>query len=253
MATVMIVDDSAIMRRNLTTIFTQAGHTVVAEAVNGGQAHLRYRNFQPDLVTMDITMPGVNGIEGIKLIKKEFPDAKIIVVSALDQRNMVLDALKSGAMHYIIKPISPDKVISVVNKVLGIPEKAENAQAEGLAEVAATSIEEVQESTQDGKPFAIENANGIFRISANPGLTTENVGLLEQAVQGLLFVQPLKVLFSIGETTELADAVLEKIGQFVQKVRAANGEVRVISRNKGLVDKAKQKGIAGLADTIEHK
>lgn len=120
MAQVLIVDDSAIMRRNLKTILVQAGHEVVGEAVNGGQAHLMYRTHVPDLVTMDITMPNVNGIEAVKLIRKDYPDAKIVMVSALDQKSMVLEALKEGAKHYIIKPIDPATVINVVNKVLGI-------------------------------------------------------------------------------------------------------------------------------------
>lgn len=120
MSNILVVDDSAIMRRNLVTIFTQAGHTVVAEAINGGQAHLFYRTHLPDLVTMDITMPGVNGIEAVKSIIRDYPDAKIIMVSALDQKNMVFEALEVGAKHYIIKPITPETVISVVNKVLGI-------------------------------------------------------------------------------------------------------------------------------------
>jgi len=118
MARILIVDDSAIMRRNLKVILVQAGHTVVGEAINGGQAHLMYRTYVPDLVTMDITMPIVNGIEAVKLIRNEFPDAKIVVVSALDQRSMVLEALKQGAKHYIIKPITSQTVIDVVNKVL---------------------------------------------------------------------------------------------------------------------------------------
>lgn len=121
MSTILVVDDSAIMRRNLATIFTQAGHTVVAEAVNGGQAYSLYRTHLPDLVTMDITMPGINGIEAVKLIIKDYhPDAKIIMVSALNQRNMVFEALEKGAKHYLIKPINPESVISVANKVLGI-------------------------------------------------------------------------------------------------------------------------------------
>lgn len=119
MARVLIVDDSTIMRRNLKTILIQAGHTVVDEAINGGQAQLMYRTHVPDLVTMDITMPNVNGIEAVKLIRKDFPEAKIIMVSALDQRSMVLEALKEGAKHYIIKPIDPETVVKVVNKVLG--------------------------------------------------------------------------------------------------------------------------------------
>ncbi len=118
MAKILIVDDSIIMRRNLNTILTQAGHSIIAEATNGKEAFIEYQKQMPDLVTMDITMPIMNGIEAVKNILNKFPEAKIIMISALDQRNMVFEALENGAKHYIIKPINPDNVLAVVNTVL---------------------------------------------------------------------------------------------------------------------------------------
>ena len=99
MAKILIVDDSIIMRRNLRTILTQAGHSVIAEASNGKEAFIEYEKHLPDLVTMDITMPIMNGIEAVKKIICRFPDARIIMISALDQRNMVFEALYNKA-HY---------------------------------------------------------------------------------------------------------------------------------------------------------
>lgn len=120
MSRVLVVDDSGVMRRNLVLTLKRAGHEVVAQATDGGQAYNLYKTHMPDLVTMDITMPEVNGIEGVKRIIKDFPEAKIIIVSALDQKEMVLEALKYGAKHYIIKPINPEHLLSVIHKVLGI-------------------------------------------------------------------------------------------------------------------------------------
>jgi len=127
MARILIVDDSPIMRRNLGFILTKAGHEIVAQCMNGGQAYHLYKTHTPDIVTMDISMPEVDGIEGVRRIKKDFPEAKIIMVSALGQKEMVLEALKFGAKHYIIKPISPDKLLSVINKVLGILTESDSA------------------------------------------------------------------------------------------------------------------------------
>lgn len=118
MARVLIADDSIIMRKNLKSILTEAGHTVVAEASNGIQAYSEYEKFTPDLVTMDITMPILDGLQAVKKIIRSFPDAKIIMISAFDQKNMVFQALETGAKHYIMKPITPEKVLSVVNEVL---------------------------------------------------------------------------------------------------------------------------------------
>lgn len=128
MAKILIVDDSMIMRRNLKTILTQAGHSIIAEATNGKEAFIEYEKQMPDLVTMDITMPIMNGIEAVKKITSKFPEAKIIMISALDQRNMVFEALENGARHYIIKPVTPDNVLEVLDTVLEEETVAEDVQ-----------------------------------------------------------------------------------------------------------------------------
>ncbi len=118
MARVLVVDDSSIMRRNLSAILTKAGHTIVAEAANGELGAKEYEKHKPDLVTMDITMPVLDGIGAVKKIISIDPKALIIMISALDQKFMVLTAIQNGARHYIIKPFSSEKVIDVVNEVL---------------------------------------------------------------------------------------------------------------------------------------
>jgi two-component system chemotaxis response regulator CheY len=117
MANVLVVDDSTVMRKNLRSLLSQAGYSVADEAVNGVDAYKKYKQHKPDFVTMDINMPDADGIEGVKLILKDFPDARIIMVSAIDQREMVVEALKAGAKHYILKPVTLDKIIEVISKV----------------------------------------------------------------------------------------------------------------------------------------
>lgn len=130
MAKILIVDDSMIMRRNLKAILVQAGHSVIAEASNGKEAFIEYEKHMPDLVTMDITMPIMNGIDAVKKIISSFPDARIVMISALDQRNMVFEALENGAKHYIVKPIAADNVLSVIHAVL--------EEADGTEQTAAS-------------------------------------------------------------------------------------------------------------------
>ncbi len=127
MANILIVDDSPIMRRNLSAILKAAGHTVVSEAVNGEDAFREYEKHKPDLVTMDITMPVMNGVEAVEKIIGSFEDAKIIMISALDQKFMVLSALQSGAKHYVIKPFTPEKVMQIINEVLEVSKDAEDS------------------------------------------------------------------------------------------------------------------------------
>ena len=120
MARMLIVDDSIMMRKTLRTILQRAGHTIEAEAVNGEQAVTFYTKHRPDLVTLDITMPGISGIEAIKQIREFDPDANIIIVSALGQKQTIFEALQNGARNYIMKPITEEKLLSVVNMVLGL-------------------------------------------------------------------------------------------------------------------------------------
>ncbi len=118
MANILIVDDSTMARRNLAIILKQAGHSIIAEAANGIQAFAEYEKHNPDLVTMDITMPVMNGIDSTKKILKSYPNAVIIIVSALNQRSSIFEAIQSGAKHYILKPFTYDKVVEIINEVL---------------------------------------------------------------------------------------------------------------------------------------
>lgn len=118
MAKILIVDDSAIMRRNLATIVRNGGHDVIAEALNGLQAMVEYENHRPDLVTMDINMPLTNGLEALSAILRKHPKAKVIIISDVNQKDKVFEALRLGAKNYIIKPFEEEKVINTVNKIL---------------------------------------------------------------------------------------------------------------------------------------
>lgn len=118
MARILVVDDSPVMRRNIIIILKNDGHEIVAEASNGMQALNEYELHMPDLVTMDITMPLLDGIEAVKRIIKKFPEAKIVMISALGHKDRVFEAIKSGAKHYIIKPFAKEKVTEVINIVL---------------------------------------------------------------------------------------------------------------------------------------
>jgi two-component system chemotaxis response regulator CheY len=118
MARIMIVDDALMMRTTLRRILEKAGHEVVGEAINGEQAISNYSQCHPDLVTMDITMPGLGGIETIKRIVANYPQANIVVVSALGQKHVVFEALQNGAKNYVLKPIAEEKLLPVIALVL---------------------------------------------------------------------------------------------------------------------------------------
>jgi two-component system chemotaxis response regulator CheY len=120
MAKVMIVDDAAFMRLRLRILLVEGGHEVVAEATNGREAILTYMKYKPDLVTMDIAMPELDGVGAVRAICKMDPAAKIIMCSAMGQKAMVMDALCSGAKDFFVKPFQKERVIACINKVLGV-------------------------------------------------------------------------------------------------------------------------------------
>lgn len=119
MAKVLIVDDAAFMRMMLKDILSKNGLEVVGEAVNGADAVEKYHELQPDVVTMDITMPEKDGISAVKEIRASYPQAKVIMCSAMGQQPMVLEAIQAGAKDFIVKPFQADRVMESITKVLG--------------------------------------------------------------------------------------------------------------------------------------
>jgi len=113
---IMIVDDAIFMRMKLKDILEKNGYEVVAEAQNGADAIEKYKAEKPDIVTMDITMPEMNGIEALQKIKKIDPSAKVIMCSAMGQQAMVMEAIQSGALDFIVKPFETDRVIDSIVK-----------------------------------------------------------------------------------------------------------------------------------------
>lgn len=119
MKRVLIVDDAAFMRLSLKTMLEKNGYEVIGEAENGMIGVSKYKSLQPDLVTMDITMPEMDGIQALKAIRAEDPQAKIIMITAIGQEPMVREAVMSGAKGFIVKPFKEEGVINSINKLLG--------------------------------------------------------------------------------------------------------------------------------------
>lgn len=115
---ILVVDDSLITVRRLSAMVETMGHRVVATASSGTEAVQAYRAFHPDVVTMDITMPGMDGIEATRQILGEFPDAKVIVVTSIGQEHTVIDALDAGADGYVLKPVREDKLVEMIASVI---------------------------------------------------------------------------------------------------------------------------------------
>ena len=117
--TVLVCDDALFMRTMVKDILSQAGFTVVGEAENGQQAVEQYTKLRPDLVTMDIIMPEMGGIEAVKKIMEVDSQARILMCSAMGQQALVLEAIQAGAKDFVVKPFQPSRVLEAVQRVLG--------------------------------------------------------------------------------------------------------------------------------------
>ncbi|MDF2671266.1 MAG: response regulator [Paenibacillus sp.] len=118
MAKIMIVDDSAVMRKNIRSALERGGHEIIAEAADGREVLPVYINHKPDIVTMDISMTSVDGVEALQTLMKSFPAAKVVMISAIGHKQQVLGAIKHGAKSYIVKPFEGPKLLEIVGKVL---------------------------------------------------------------------------------------------------------------------------------------
>jgi len=118
MATVLIVDDSRTSRKILGDVLRGMGLEVIGEAVNGEDGFIKFKELKPDIVTMDITMPVMNGLESLLLIKHEAPEAKVVMITAAGQKENLMQAVKAGAEDFITKPLEEENIRRVINEVL---------------------------------------------------------------------------------------------------------------------------------------
>lgn len=219
MANIMIVDDSTVMRLNLRKILINAGHKIVAEVQNGKEACVYYEKLRPDLITMDISMPVMTGVEATKHIMERFPDANIIMISALSQKKMVYTALKNGARHYVIKPIDSEKVLRVVDEVLNDTSSPKNTSNNPPKEIQ--------------KGFVVENINGIFFFRFSKSLNNEHLDEMETALTGIRYVSPLIVRFDFGEILSLEQDIIDRLMEYAKTIVDAGGDYESIASNNG--------------------
>ncbi|MBP3616576.1 MAG: response regulator [Lachnospiraceae bacterium] len=115
--TVLVVDDSKTSRKILTDVLTRMGLEVIGEAANGEEGFLKYKELRPDIVTMDITMPVMNGLESLLLIKHEDENAKVVMITAAGQKNNLMQAVKAGAEEFLTKPLEEDEIRRVIGEI----------------------------------------------------------------------------------------------------------------------------------------
>lgn len=123
MKKILVVDDAKVTRMVIKRLLTQHGYQVVGEAGNGREAFEKYKELKPDAVTMDIIMPEVDGIQGLKDILAFDKQAKVVMISAIDQRDALMESLRNGAADYVVKPFEDDRMVASLKNILGEDQK----------------------------------------------------------------------------------------------------------------------------------
>jgi two-component system, chemotaxis family, chemotaxis protein CheY len=117
MKRLLVVDDALFMRKMICGVAAEAGWEVVAEAANGAIAVELYEQHRPDLVTMDLVMPVMGGLEALRRIRALDPDAKVVVVTALDQKQTLMDSIREGAIDFVVKPFERERILNLLRKL----------------------------------------------------------------------------------------------------------------------------------------
>ncbi len=212
MLNILLVDDSLIIRRSLRKIFEDVGHTIVNEAKDGMDGYVKYQKHLPDLVTMDITMPDMDGITSVKKIIAEYPQAKIIMITSHGQENMVIDAIKAGAKGYILKPLNKDKILEIIESIFGI----EHSQL--IIEQNKAQTEKQKENIEY---FYIENRVGIFVVKIKTKYKTINKEIMieiEEYIENLFIIRPLNIIFDFEGIENINDSAFEALFELINKI-----------------------------------
>jgi len=261
-ARVLIVDDSAVARKLLREIITELGHMVVGEAANGTQAFVEYTNLHPDLVTMDLTMEGLGGAEVISKIIAVDPQARIVVISSMEVRKGIIDALERGARHFIVKPIRKGTVATVLNNVLqqefNLQKHIEYVRKLKKAEASLALVE--GDTKKVVPPYAISIADkNLLHVFINQSITLTSCETLFWELEEHLSGTPLRVLLDFGTMSSLEEQLLIKINELIEAIESNFGIVKGISNDKKFVDritstqiKNKANALADVLNFFEH-
>lgn len=257
MAEILIIDDNLVMRKNIKSIVENLGHKVVKELETGTQIIDNYEEHQPDIVTLDIVMPGIGGMEALKRLKDKFPEAKVIMVSVLGEKSKIIRAIKLGAEYYIQKPIEVKIMSKAIDEALygvGANDRCKNKSLtnnleedikDSLREELITvmnqnssdedlssledKIENLSLDETSTKPIEVKIEDDAFKINVNHKINQRVLDIIDDSIKGLFIVESLKIVFDLSEIEFVNEEVEEEFGKIVKKIEIIGGEVETIS------------------------
>lgn len=265
MAKVLVVDDILIMRNMIKILLEGTNHEIVAEAKDGYEAYEAYKEYLPDVVTMDILMPNMDGIESLRKIKSEFPDAKIIMLSSLRERDKIYEAVNEGAKHFLIKPVEKEKLLKTIDEITetdSTPQVNQTEKTETVAdETSSKDDEDVSEAeekkkelqdsrkqesqsiVQKGKlilneqleliePYNVyydEDSDILLCLLGQEMNKDKNINALEERINEAIQEHPSYVFIDLRQLSVLSDNLQEVVLSLSKSIYKYRGKIVILS------------------------
>jgi len=223
MAHILVVDDALMMRKTIGTFLVKAGHSV-EEAANGKQAVEAYKRQRPDLVTMDITMPELDGIEGLSRIMAFDSQARVVMVSALGQKHKVFDALQKGAKGYILKPFTEEKLLAIIDELLGA---TTGKSKEIPPDLTVMNSYEVKPLTAK-MAFSIETREGKVRITVLREFAATDYEDMVKAIKNIRLGLPAEIVIDFTSGNGLSSKTVLPFKEIIEDAVVAGDALRIV-------------------------
>lgn len=214
MARVLIIEDNIIIRNTLKNFLNELGHTVVDELEDSYNLIDIYQKLQPDIITLDLMLKKTDGIHALKKLKRKFPDSKVIIISVINNKKDIFDALNFGADYFIIKPLSIEKLKKALNKVF-------------ISQNKVTKIRKLYKKQEDEKILEVKNVNGVLRIHILKPLNGKVIEKINKIVDGFLIIKPLNIVFTYFDENENILVLKKALNDIMLKIKNHGGNVDI--------------------------
>ncbi|WGS64042.1 response regulator [Marinitoga aeolica] len=214
MARILIVEDNIIMRNTLKKFFNELGHIVVDELEDSYNLIDIYQKLQPDIITLDLMLKKTDGIHALKKLKRRFPDSKIIIISVINNKKDIFDALNFGADYFIIKPVTIEKLKKALNKVF-------------ISQNKVSKIRNLYKKQEEENVVEVKNVNGVLRIHINKPLNGRVIEKINKVVDGFLIIKPLNIVFTYFDENENIYVLKKSLNDIMLKIKNHGGDVDI--------------------------
>ncbi|HWR29724.1 MAG TPA: response regulator [Negativicutes bacterium] len=238
MAKILIVDDSTTIRVLLRDTLTAAGHHVIGEADTGVKAYIEYVRLKPDVVTMDLDMPTMNGLAAMSKILAPFPDARFLVVSAIGQKNIIEEALERGARGFLLKPFTEEQVAEAVVSVMKQPFTTSEFREKVRRHRRTLKGDAKADETVDEvvSPYNLVMAgNGELRVEINAHFSKDSCAALALESKYLCQEKATRLTFDFGSIARIDIQALVALNALMNELYQTCGGVTAIAGNEKLV------------------